>query len=54
MCVTVIILLGIISEIELHCNLDNKDQAAEVWERLADYSPDAKDVYEARCKSLLR
>jgi hypothetical protein len=49
----VIVLLGIISEIELHCDLNNKDQAAKVWERLADYSRDAKDVYEARYKSLL-
>jgi hypothetical protein len=53
-CITVVILLGIISEIELHCNLNNKDQAVKVWERLADYSHDAKDVYEARYKFLLR
>jgi len=52
-CITVIALLGIISEIELQCKLNNKEQAVKVWERLAEHSEDAKDIYEARYKSLL-
>jgi len=53
-CRTVVALLGIVSEIEVHCNLGNREQAAKVWQRLADKNADAKDVYEARYKSLLQ
>ena len=52
-CRTVIALLGIVSEIELHCKLNNREQAAKVWERLATKNADAKDIYEARYKSSL-
>ena len=48
---TVITLLGIVSEIEMHCKLDNKQQAIKICERMAEYSADAKDVYEARYKA---
>lgn len=48
---TVITLLGIVSEIEMHCKLNNKEQAIKIWERMAEYSADAKDVYEARYKA---
>lgn len=47
---TVITLLGIVSEIEMHCKLNNKEQAIKIWERMAEYSADAKDIYEARYK----
>lgn len=50
---TVITLLGIVSEIEMHCKLNNKEQAIKIWERMAEYSADAKDIYEARYKSSL-
>jgi hypothetical protein len=52
-CRTVVALLGIVSEIEVHCNLGNREQASKVWQRLADKNADAKDVYEARYKSML-
>jgi hypothetical protein len=52
-CRTVTILLGIVSEIENHCKLNNKEQAVKVWERLAEYNADAKDIYEARYKAML-
>jgi hypothetical protein len=52
-CRTVIALLGIVSEIELHCNLGNKEQAVKVWERSSQKNADAKDVYEARYKLAL-
>jgi hypothetical protein len=52
-CRVVIALLGIASEIEVQCNLNNKEQAKKVWERFSEHSPDAKDVFEARYKSLL-
>ena len=48
---TVITLLGIISEIEMHCKLNNKEQAIKIWEQMAEYSADAKDIYEARYKA---
>jgi hypothetical protein len=48
---TVITVLGIVSEIEMHLNLNNKEQIAKVWRRIAEYSPDAKEIYEARYKS---
>jgi len=52
-CRTILTLLGIISEIEIHCNLNNKEQAVKVWERLAEYHADTKDIYEARYKATL-
>jgi len=52
-CRTVISLLGIISEIEIHCKLGNAEQAAKVWQRLADKNFDAREIYEARYKSTL-
>jgi hypothetical protein len=52
-CRTVIALLGVISEIENYCHLNNKEQAAKVWERLAEYNEDAKEIYERRYKSML-
>ena len=52
-CRTVVTLLGIVSEIEIHCNLTNKEQAVKIWERLVEYSADAKDIYEARYKASL-
>jgi hypothetical protein len=47
-CLTIIPLLGIISEIEMFGNFNNKQQAAKVWSLIAAYSPDAKEVYEKR------
>jgi hypothetical protein len=52
-CRTILTLLGIISEIEIRCNLNNKEQAVKVWERLAENHADTKDVYEARYKAAL-
>jgi hypothetical protein len=51
---TVITVLGIVSEIEMHCNLNNKEQITKVWQRLAEYSPDAKEIYAARYKPHFR
>jgi hypothetical protein len=53
LCRTVITLLGILSEIEMHCNLSNKEQVVKIWRRLAEFNADAKDVYEARYKPML-
>ncbi len=50
---TILTLLGIISEIEIHCTLNNKEQTVKVWERLAEYHADTKDIYEARYKATL-
>ena len=36
--------LGVVSEIENHCNLNNKEQASKIWQRLAEYNADAKDI----------
>jgi hypothetical protein len=52
-CRTVITLLGIISEIEIHCNLNNREQAVKIWQRLAEYNADAKDVFDAHYKTRL-
>jgi hypothetical protein len=46
---TVIILLGIISEIEMHCKLGNGEQIARVWKRIS-RNADAKDIYDFRYK----
>jgi hypothetical protein len=46
---TVIILLGIISEIEMHCKLGNGEQIAKVWKRMS-RNADAKDIYDFRYK----
>ncbi len=45
--------LGVVSEIENHCNLNNKEQASKIWQRLAEYNADAKDIYEIRYKTML-
>lgn len=50
---TVITVLGIVSEIETHCQLNNKDQIVKVWQRMADNNHEAKQIYEARYKSTL-
>jgi hypothetical protein len=50
-CRTVLTLLGIISEIELHCNLGNTEQASKIWSRLTEHNADAKDIYDARYKT---
>jgi hypothetical protein len=47
-------LVGIVSEIELYCRLGNQEQLAKVWKLMADNNPDAKDVFEARYKGLLK
>jgi hypothetical protein len=47
-CRTVVTLLGIVSEIEMHCKLNNREQISKVWTILAGYNADAKDVYELR------
>jgi hypothetical protein len=52
-CRTVVALLGIVSEIEIHCKLNNREQAAKVWAILAGYNADAKDVYELRYRQQL-
>ncbi len=52
-CRTVVISLGVVSEIENHCNLNNKEQASKIWQRLAEYNADAKDIYEIRYKTML-
>jgi hypothetical protein len=53
LCRTVVTLLGIFSEIEMHCRLDNSEQLSKIWKRLSEYNADAKDVYEARYQSTL-
>jgi|HubBroStandDraft_6_1064221.scaffolds.fasta_scaffold125121_1 hypothetical protein len=50
-CLTIIPLLGIISEIEMFGNFNNKQQAVKVWSLIAAFSPDAKEVYEKRYQS---
>jgi len=52
-CRTVVSLLGIISEIETYCSLNNREQLSKVWATLAGYNADAKDVYEMRYQALL-
>jgi hypothetical protein len=52
-CRTVLTLLGIVSEIELYCKMNNHEQLAKVWTTLAGYNADTKDVYEARYQALL-
>ena len=46
-------LLGIASEIEVYCKLNNREQFAKVWTLLAGYNPDAKDVYQMRYQAPL-
>jgi hypothetical protein len=48
-----VILLGVVSEIGNHCNLNNKEQASKIWQRLGEYNADAKDSYEIRYKTML-
>ncbi len=50
-CRTVLTLLGIISEIELHSKLGNAEQASKIWKRLTERSPDAREIYEARYRA---
>jgi hypothetical protein len=52
-CRTVLTLLGIASEIELYCKMNNHEQLTKVWTILAGYNADTKDVYEARYQALL-
>jgi hypothetical protein len=52
-CRTVVTLLGIASEIEMYCKLNNSDQLSKLWALLAGYNADVKDVYEARYQSML-
>jgi hypothetical protein len=53
-CRTVLALLGIVSETELYCQLNNRDQLVRVWTTLAGFNADTKDVYQARYQALLR
>jgi hypothetical protein len=53
LCRTVVNLLGIVSEIEMYCGLNNREQLVKVWTILAGYNTDAKDVYEMRYKTML-
>ena len=53
LCRTVMSLLGIASEIEMHCKLNNGEQLSKIWKLLAKHSPETKDVYEARYKLML-
>jgi len=50
---TVITLLAIASEIDCHCKLQNRVQIIEIWEKISKTNADAKDIYDARYKSLL-
>jgi len=52
-CRTVVTLLGIVSEIEMYCRLNNQEQISKVWTILVGYNADAKDVYEMRYRQLL-
>lgn len=52
-CRTVLTLLGIASEIELYCKMNNQEQLSKVWTILAGYNADAKDVYQTRYQALL-
>jgi hypothetical protein len=52
-CRTVVTLLGIASEIEMYCKLDNSEQLLKLWALLAGYNADAKDVYETRYQAML-
>lgn len=52
-CLTILPLLGIISEIETFGNFKNKQQATKVWTLLGAYNPDAKDAYEKRYQAFL-
>jgi hypothetical protein len=52
-CRTVLVLLGVISEIELYAKLGNREQLVKVWGLLAGYNADAKDVYQMRYQVLL-
>jgi hypothetical protein len=47
-CRVVLVLLGIISEIEMFGKFNNQEQAAKVWSLLAGYDDDATEVYEKR------
>jgi hypothetical protein len=47
-CRTVMVLLGIISEIELFGKSNNQEQLAKVWALMAGYNIDAKDVFQMR------
>jgi hypothetical protein len=52
-CRTVLVLLGITSEVELYCEMNNQEQLAKVWTTLAGYNPDTEDVYKMRYQTLL-
>lgn len=53
LCRTVLTVLAIASEIEVHCGLGNREQALRIWNRLAEYNADTADIFKARYKSLL-
>ena len=53
LCRTVLALLGILSEIELYCKMNNSEQLVKVWTILAGYNQDTKDVYVERYQALL-
>jgi len=52
-CRTVLTVLGIVSEIELYCKLNNREQLLRVWTTLAGLHADTKDVYQVRYQGLL-
>jgi hypothetical protein len=51
---TVTSLLGVISEIELRCNLNNREQAAKIWSLVAEHHPDAGAIFDPRYRALLK
>ena len=48
---TVITSVGIISEIEMHCQLGNAEQVAKMWKRITAHNHAARDIYELRYKA---
>lgn len=52
-CRTVLTVLGVLSEVELYCHLNNREQLVKVWSLLAGYNADVKDVYVERYQLLL-
>ena len=50
---TVLTVLGIVSEIELYCKLNNREQLLRVWTTLAGLHADTKDVHQVRYQGLL-
>jgi hypothetical protein len=52
-CRTVLILLGIFSEIETYCKLNNNEQLVRIWTLLGSVNSDTKDIYEMRYRAML-